>query len=73
MHQKTASAQEAQQVINLERIVLVYELMMKSALEQNGCWSHDGGRVSPQDNLDILSVRIGVGLGEAKGFEVALF
>jgi radical SAM superfamily enzyme YgiQ (UPF0313 family) len=62
MHQKDASAQEAEQVINLERIVLVYELMMKNTIEQKGSWSHDGRPVSTEASLKILSERIGAAL-----------
>ena len=62
MHQKSASTQEALQVVNLERIVLVYELMMQSAIEQNGYWPHDGRTVSPENNLKMLSERLGAAL-----------
>jgi radical SAM superfamily enzyme YgiQ (UPF0313 family) len=58
MEKKEASEEEAQQVINLERIVLIYDLMMNGAVEQKGFWSHDGRQVGTQDNLKILSDRI---------------
>jgi radical SAM superfamily enzyme YgiQ (UPF0313 family) len=58
MLKKTASAQEAEQVNNLERIVLVYDLMMKNVIEQKGFWSHNGQPVSIQDNLNILGDKI---------------
>jgi hypothetical protein len=38
----TAGADEAQQLINLERIVVVYDLMMKQAIETAGCWEANG-------------------------------
>ena len=62
MHQKAASAQEAKQVFNLERIVLVYELMMKIAIEQQGSWSYDGRPVSMANNLKCLTDRIGAAI-----------
>jgi hypothetical protein len=37
-----AGADEAQQLINLERIVVVYDLMMKQVIENAGCWKADG-------------------------------
>ncbi len=59
MRQKAASAQEAKQVFNLERIVLVYELMMNNAIEKQGSWSYDGRPVSMANNLKCLTDRIG--------------
>jgi hypothetical protein len=38
----TAGADEAQQLINLERIVVVYDLMMKQVIETAGRWKTDG-------------------------------
>jgi radical SAM superfamily enzyme YgiQ (UPF0313 family) len=58
MQKQNASVEEAKQVINLERIVLIYDLMMNGVVERKGFWSHDGREVSPQDNLKILSGRI---------------
>jgi radical SAM superfamily enzyme YgiQ (UPF0313 family) len=55
---KTASSQEAQQVNNLERIVLVYDLMMKSVIEDKGSWPHNGQLMNAQENLKILSDKI---------------
>ena len=59
MQKNEASDEEALQVINLERIVLIYDLMMKNEVERRGFWSYDGRRVGTQDNLKILSDRIG--------------
>ncbi|HWR92539.1 MAG TPA: radical SAM protein, partial [Desulfobacterales bacterium] len=39
MQSGTAAPDEAHQVINLERIVCVYDLMMKRIIEQAGTWS----------------------------------
>jgi len=61
----SASAQEAEQLINLERIVLVYDLMMKSFIEQNGSWTHDGQPQSREDSLDVLCNKISTDLNAA--------
>ena len=58
MQQKKASDEDARQVINLERIVLIYDLMMKNEVERNGCWSHDGRPVRVDDSLRKLAHRI---------------
>ena len=58
MLQKAASAQEAAQVNNLERIVLVYDLMMKNVIEQKGSWPHDGQPFSTEKNLKVLVDKI---------------
>ena len=58
MGKNAASEEEAQQVINLERIVLTYDLMMNRAVEQKGNWTQQGGPVSTQDSLKRLSDRI---------------
>lgn len=59
MQTSEASAEEASQLINLERIVLVYDLMMKNALERTGGWSKDGRPTGPAENLKILCDRVG--------------
>jgi radical SAM superfamily enzyme YgiQ (UPF0313 family) len=61
MQKKEASDEDAQQVINLERIVLIYDLMMKNEVERNGFWSHDGRPVSTDDSLRKLADRISRG------------
>jgi radical SAM superfamily enzyme YgiQ (UPF0313 family) len=58
MLKKAASVQEVAQVNNLERIVLVYDLMMKNVIEQKGSWSHDGQQFSTEKNLKILEDKI---------------
>ena len=58
MQKKEASDEDAQQVINLERIVLIYDLMMKREVERNGFWAHDGRPVSTDDSLRKLADRI---------------
>ena len=58
MQKNEASDEEALQVINLERIVLIYDLMMKNEVERRGSWSHDGGPESTEDRLKKLAARI---------------
>jgi len=58
MQKNEASDQEALQVINLERIVLVYDLMMENEVERRGFWSHDGHPLSSADSLKKLAGRI---------------
>jgi len=58
MQKNEASDQEALQVVNLERIVLIYDLMMKNEIERRGFWSHDGRPASTEDNLNKLADRI---------------
>ena len=58
MKKKEATEEEIWEVENLERIVLIHELMMKNVIEQKGFWSHDDPSVSAQDTLEILSNRI---------------
>ena len=59
MQTSEASVEEANQLINLERIVLVYELMMKNVIDQKGVWADDGRRMSPEENLRTLCDRVG--------------
>jgi len=42
----TAGADEAKQLINLERIVVVYDLMMKQVIETAGGWKADGANAN---------------------------
>ena len=58
MQKNEASDEEAQQVINLERIVLVYDLMMANEVERRGFWSHDGHLPDLEDSLKKLADRI---------------
>jgi anaerobic magnesium-protoporphyrin IX monomethyl ester cyclase len=58
MQKNEASEEEALQVINLERIVLIYDLMMKNEIERRGIWSHDGCPASTEDNLRKLVDKI---------------
>ncbi|MBW2585234.1 MAG: cobalamin-dependent protein [Deltaproteobacteria bacterium] len=58
MQKNEASDEEALQVINLERIVLIYDLMMKNEVERRGSWSHDGGPESTEESLKKLAAII---------------
>lgn len=54
----TAPAAEVRQFENLERTVVVYELMMKNIIEEHGTWSHQGPPMSAEMNLNLLIDRI---------------
>jgi len=58
MLQGKATTQEADQVVNLERTVLIYELMMKNAVEQEGSWSLENRLLTQNELLKRLSNRI---------------
>jgi radical SAM superfamily enzyme YgiQ (UPF0313 family) len=58
MLKNAASDQEAAQLNNLERIVLVYDLMMKNVIEQKGSWPQDGLQLSTEGNFKILLDKI---------------
>ncbi len=69
----TASADEAHQFENLERTVIVYELMMKNIIEENGTWPHKGLPVSAEQNLKLLIKQIMAGRKiDRKILEIAL-
>jgi len=52
-----ADADEVYQLTNLERIVLVYDLMMKNIIEQVGTW-RDGQRANSGEYLNTLIRRV---------------
>ena len=54
----TASVDEVRQFENLEHTVIVYELMMKNIIEENGTWPHQGSQMSAEINLKWLVDRI---------------
>ena len=58
MQKNEASDEEALQVINLERIVLIYDLMMKNEVEQQGSWPHEGRTPGADVSLRKLVGRI---------------
>ena len=53
-----ATANEIWEVENLERIVLVYDLMMKNIIEEIGHWQSNGPALSPDNGLKSLVDRI---------------
>jgi radical SAM superfamily enzyme YgiQ (UPF0313 family) len=58
MDKKEATKAEIGELENLERIVLLYDLMMKNVIERKGFWPHDGRPLGTLDNLKILSDRL---------------
>lgn len=52
------TAEEIRELENLERIVLLYDLMMKGVIEQKGVWSRSGRPAAVEENLNILVDRI---------------
>jgi len=56
--QGRATADEIWEVENLERIVLIYDLMMQNIIEEKGHWQTDGPPLSPTDKLASLVDRI---------------
>jgi anaerobic magnesium-protoporphyrin IX monomethyl ester cyclase len=68
MAKKEATKAEIWEIENLERIVLLYDLMMENVIEQKGSWSCEGRPVSTQDNLKILSDRISAVVDAAPEF-----
>jgi len=58
MGKNEATKAEIGELENLERIVLLYDLMMNNVIEQKGFWSHDSRPVGSRDNLNILIERI---------------
>ena len=53
-----ASEEEIWEIENLEKIVLVYDLMMKGVIEGNGCQHHHELPVTEKEFLMILSEKI---------------
>lgn len=54
----TASADEVSQLENLECAVMIYDLMMKNSIEENGSWSHSARPLNTKANLKTLIDRI---------------
>lgn len=57
MQEGKADADEVYQLTNLERIVLVYDLMMKNTVERVGTWT-DGQQADPAGYLNTLVRRV---------------
>ena len=60
-----ATAEEAWPLINLERCVLTYDLMMDRFLEEHGCWSDDGS-----DPLEILAAKVSDHSGKTRDLAI---
>ena len=58
MAKKEATKDEIWEIENLERIVLVYDLMMKGLIEKYGCQPHQGSSVTERELLTYLSNNI---------------
>jgi anaerobic magnesium-protoporphyrin IX monomethyl ester cyclase len=58
MAKKEATNDEIREIENLERIVLVYDLMMKRVIEENGSQRHQGSPVTEKALLTLLSKKI---------------
>jgi anaerobic magnesium-protoporphyrin IX monomethyl ester cyclase len=58
MQAGTANAEEVNQLENLERTVIVYELMMNDTIEENGSWSNSDGDIHQTKRFDMLLDRI---------------
>lgn len=56
--QGQATTDEIWEVENLERIVLIYDLMMQNVIEEKGHWQSDGPPLPPADKLLSLVKRI---------------
>lgn len=54
----TATAAEVDQLENLERTVILYELMMNRSIEENGSWSISSGEMNETNSLKMLCDRI---------------
>ncbi len=66
MAEGRAAPEEVRQFTNLERITLVYDLMMKNTIEKVGTWRSENGSEGP-DNLDILIRRVAAATSHATG------
>ncbi|MEE8397831.1 MAG: radical SAM protein [Desulfobacterales bacterium] len=53
-----ATEDEIWQLVNLERTVLIYDLMMERAIEEAGTWPADGTPVTDTASLTTLSSRL---------------
>jgi anaerobic magnesium-protoporphyrin IX monomethyl ester cyclase len=58
MQAGTANADEVNQLENLERTVILYELMMNDTIEENGSWSNSDGDIHQTMRLNMLLDRI---------------
>lgn len=54
----TASPQEAGQLIGLERVVMLYDLMMAGSIERHGCWRQKGRPPEKSEAVEQLTERL---------------
>jgi radical SAM superfamily enzyme YgiQ (UPF0313 family) len=58
MQKDRATEAEIWELKNLQRIVLIYDLMMKNVVEDRGCWQTHKNPISDDDELEALVERI---------------
>jgi hypothetical protein len=58
MEKREATNDEIWEIKNLERIVLIYDLMMKNVIEEIGCQDYDGSPLTEEEHLTFLSNKI---------------
>jgi hypothetical protein len=58
MQAGTATADEVDQLENLERTVILYQLMMNRTIEENGSWSDSDSEMNETNNLRMLCDRV---------------
>ena len=68
-----ASEEEAFQIINLNRFVFIYELMMDRVIEENGIWRNgDGGILDDSAAISALAERIYKKMKKSKSVTIDL-
>ena len=58
MAKGSATQEEADQLIGLERTVMIYELMMNGVLDRNGSWKQNGRSLSKTEAITELTEHI---------------
>jgi len=53
-----ATPDESQMIVNLERIIVLYDIMMEELVDKQGTWTVNDPSVSVQDAVDALAGRI---------------
>ncbi|MBW1984963.1 MAG: radical SAM protein [Deltaproteobacteria bacterium] len=58
MKKGEASEEETEMILNLERIIILYDIMMEELIEKRGSWSSNKKPLSPTDVIEILAGHI---------------
>jgi len=58
MKKGEATDEETQMIVNLERIIILYDIMMEELIEKRGAWSSNKKPLSPTNALEILAENI---------------